>query len=212
MNIYLVRHGETESNKNNIHQNNQVKLTAKGLSEARLLGERIAKLKVDKILTSPVLRARDTAEIISDRSKISFEINDLLRELKKPSEIEGKAHNEPVAIEIKKALRKNYHQANWHYSDEESFFDFKSRILVLIDQLLKSKSETVLIVTHSAVIKMFVALAIYGDSLTSDLFLPIYDRLSITNTGISYCTHELGKGWKVNCFNDVNHLSEYKTT
>jgi len=212
MKVYIVRHGETESNLNRIHQSDSAKLTKRGLEEAKLLSERVAGFKVDKILTSPILRAINTAEVISEMSKVSFEVNDLLKELKKPSEIEGKSHSESVAIEIKETLRENYHQADWHYSDEESFLDFKKRILILSEQLLKSKYESTLIVTHSAVIKMFVSLAIYGDSLTSEIFLPIYDHLSITNTGITYCTYELEKGWKVNCFNDVNHLSEYTTT
>ena len=195
--------------KNKVHQDTQGELTLRGLDEAKLLGGRVASLEIDKILSSPILRAKHTAEIISDMSKVPFEVNDLLRELKKPTEIEGKAHSEPETIEIKQILRENYHRSDWHYSDEESFLDFKNRIDKLSKQLIERKSKNLLIVTHSAVIKMFVALSIYGDTLTSDLFLPMYDHLSIANTGISYFAYDREKGWRVNCFNDVSHISEY---
>lgn len=131
MKVYLVRHGETESNKNKVHQDTQVELTLRGLDEAKLLGGRVTNIEIDKILSSPILRAKHTAEIISDISKDPFEVNDLLRELKKPTEIEGKTHTESVAIKIKKVLRENYHRSDWHYSDEESFLDFKDRIIAL---------------------------------------------------------------------------------
>jgi len=64
--IYLVRHGQTEWSVTGQHTGlSDIPLTAQGEENARRLGERLAKIKepIQLVLTSPVQRARRTAEL-----------------------------------------------------------------------------------------------------------------------------------------------------
>jgi broad specificity phosphatase PhoE len=62
--VFLVRHGETEWSASGKHTSRtDVELTPKGEQAARALGERLAGREFALVLTSPMRRARDTAEL-----------------------------------------------------------------------------------------------------------------------------------------------------
>ena len=62
--IYLARHGETEWALNGRHTGRtDIPLTAKGESDARKIGSRLAALSFSRVFCSPLLRARRTAEL-----------------------------------------------------------------------------------------------------------------------------------------------------
>ena len=85
MNLYLVRHGQTDFNKGEIIQGiSDIPLNGTGIQQARALAPKIKDLEFDAYYVSPLLRARQTAEIITD-GKADFQINNLLREI-------GRAH------------------------------------------------------------------------------------------------------------------------
>ncbi len=63
MHIYIIRHGETYGNLNG-DGFAETDLTSKGEEQARLLGERFKDKKIDKIYTSPLVRAVKTAKEI----------------------------------------------------------------------------------------------------------------------------------------------------
>ncbi len=69
LNIYLARHGQDEDNARGIlNGRRDMPLTEVGISQARELAEKVkaAGLKFDKIFSSPLQRAYQTAEIIAD--------------------------------------------------------------------------------------------------------------------------------------------------
>jgi probable phosphoglycerate mutase len=62
--VYLARHGETEWSLNGRHTGRtDIPLTAKGEGDARKIGTRLAGLTFARVLSSPLLRARRTAEL-----------------------------------------------------------------------------------------------------------------------------------------------------
>lgn len=62
--IYLARHGETEWSKSGQHTGRtDLPLTGPGEESARKLGERLKGIKFDHLFTSPLSRARRTAEL-----------------------------------------------------------------------------------------------------------------------------------------------------
>ena len=89
MNIYLVRHGQSEGNLKKFHQGADVPLSKNGKVQAKILAQRFKKIPVDSIYSSPYIRAKQTAEFISKELKLPIEYWDILRERKRPSEIEG---------------------------------------------------------------------------------------------------------------------------
>jgi broad specificity phosphatase PhoE len=62
--IHLARHGETEWALNGRHTGRtDIPLTAKGEADAAKIGTRLRGLEFDKVLSSPLLRAKRTAEL-----------------------------------------------------------------------------------------------------------------------------------------------------
>ncbi len=86
MTILLVRHGETEWNRERRHQGRfDSPLTARGIAQARAIGallRRLPEATSAPIVASPQTRARHTAEIIRDelRGSGALCIDDRLRE------------------------------------------------------------------------------------------------------------------------------------
>jgi probable phosphoglycerate mutase len=62
--VYLARHGETEWSKSGQHTGRtDIPLTAKGEADARKIGTRLAGIGFARVFTSPLGRARRTAEL-----------------------------------------------------------------------------------------------------------------------------------------------------
>lgn len=82
-NLILVRHGESVTNVLNIVSDDADKnpLTEKGMEQARRAAEELKKLKIDGIVSSPILRAKQTAEIISKLLRLEYSVDDRLREI-----------------------------------------------------------------------------------------------------------------------------------
>ncbi len=67
--VYLVRHGETAWTISRQHTGRtDIPLTERGEREAREVGARLTALRFDRILSSPLQRARRTAELAMPRS------------------------------------------------------------------------------------------------------------------------------------------------
>ena len=64
MKLYLMRHGESESNVRDLFSGcrGDVRLTDRGIEQARELGEKLRGIKFDKIFASSLVRAQMTCE------------------------------------------------------------------------------------------------------------------------------------------------------
>ena len=68
MKLYVARHGETQWNaENKICGRTDIPLNERGMEQAKLLAERMANEKVDLIIASTMIRARQTAAAVSDK-------------------------------------------------------------------------------------------------------------------------------------------------
>ena len=66
MNVYIVRHGETQSNLDKRFQGSlPVPLTPAGEEQAKRLGAWLRRAEIDGVVSSPALRAVQTAEILA---------------------------------------------------------------------------------------------------------------------------------------------------
>ncbi len=80
--IFLIRHGESEANVKEVLSDSLegYPLTEKGKDEIRRISLQLKGIKFDKIISSPVLRARESADIISKVTGIRIEVDERLRE------------------------------------------------------------------------------------------------------------------------------------
>ncbi len=74
MRVYLIRHAEADSGE----PDDLRPLTPAGREAARALGEKLARERLDAVLTSPLLRARETAGAIAKACGLEVQADDRL--------------------------------------------------------------------------------------------------------------------------------------
>jgi len=96
--IYLIRHGKKEKLKKN------PSLTKLGLKQAQKTAEYFKSIKINKIYSSPLIRAVQTSEVISKYLKLDFEINNLLKERFNWGDIDNQTFSEFMDMWEKSSL------------------------------------------------------------------------------------------------------------
>lgn len=82
MEIYLIRHGQTEWNAvRKLQGNIDIPLNDIGREMAVATGKSMKEIKFDRIYVSPLSRARETAELICGERDIELIVDEQLREL-----------------------------------------------------------------------------------------------------------------------------------
>jgi broad specificity phosphatase PhoE len=183
--VILVRHGQTDENvSGRISGQGPVPLNARGQEQARVVAEALAPLGVNYIFSSPLVRARQTAEFLAARLQQSIEEIPDLREVGY-GDWEGKTFNEmrthPVAHQV-------FHDPmNATFPNGESLLEVQQRGIRVIESVRNTYPQAIVtIVSHGDVIR--TALAHY-------LGMPFneYRRLDLDNGAISVL--ELFDGW-----------------
>ena len=80
--LIMIRHGESTANVQRIisHDHGSYPLTEKGRAQASLISEELMGLRLEEIYSSPILRARETADIIASKLGCNVVIDDRIRE------------------------------------------------------------------------------------------------------------------------------------
>lgn len=80
--IYFVRHGESTANLLNEFSNcgENHPLTAKGIQQAQVLADSLSGERISSIFSSPVLRARQSAQILAEALRVPLDFGEALRE------------------------------------------------------------------------------------------------------------------------------------
>lgn len=207
MNVYFVRHAESEGNSKERHQGPDAPLSEEGKNQAKFVAGRLKDLKIDVIYASPYLRTKQTAEIIAKELKLPIEYWEEIRERKRPSEAEGLKYDDPKASEIYEITRKNQIKADWKYSDDESFNDLLKRAKNVEEHLLKHhKDQNVLCISHIGIMIMMVLQIILQDKLLPEVFWQFYYHSRQDNTGITHLEFTDKYGWRLLTWNDTTHL------
>ncbi len=141
MNIYIVRHGQTDYNVNGRYGGRiDVPLNKIGISEAYNVKEKLNGIKFDKVYSSPLSRAYDTARIITDCDIIKDE-----RIIERSNgELEGKLKSEISELP-------DFNNPNEKRYNIESITNFRKRINSFLDDIINCDAENILIVTHAGV-------------------------------------------------------------
>lgn len=149
MKVYIVRHGEVPHNALKVYNNENEDLNEKGIIQANQLKEKINNLQYDVIISSPLIRAKHTAEIINVKNK-DILIDNRLEE-RNPGDLNGK----PISY----TNREEYWDFNYkiQYGTSENMKLFFTRIFNFLDDLKYKNYNSVLIVAHSGVSKAFSA-------------------------------------------------------
>ena len=148
MKLYAARHGETQWNAlNKICGRTDVPLNERGLEQARQLAEKMAELDIDVILASPMLRAQQTAAVISARIGVPVLTDGRLIE-QNFGIYEGQDRATPEYLANKRMFA-------YRYPGGESQMDVAFRVYGLIEELkCKYPGQNVLLVCHGGVCRV----------------------------------------------------------
>lgn len=136
MNLYLARHGETDWNKQKLLMGQiDIPLNQTGEKQAELLRDKLKSVNFDLCYSSPLKRARKTAEIIC-KNHCEIIDDDLLKE-----KFAGK--NEGKLIQ----------NVNWQDPSMETDEKTKQRAKKFFEKIKNLDKENVLVVSHSGFLK-----------------------------------------------------------
>jgi len=160
MKIFVVRHGETDSNKAKKLMGQRIDelLNSNGIKQAEELADKLIDNNFDVIFSSPLKRALQTAEIIAGKINVSVYARDGLLERDFGS-MSGKSWDEMIEkVESDNFnLKKIDFEQKYDYRPYggECSLDVKKRLFNFFDEL-KSKyyDKKVLIITHGGILKL----------------------------------------------------------
>ena len=144
--VYFVRHGETWWNvENKICGATDIALTPLGHEQAVRTGKAIvdAGISFDAIISSPLIRALETAKHIGEITGKPVRVDERLTE-----QNFGKYESTPRNGE--EFLRSKEHFAD-RYGDGESMLHLAQRVYNLLDEIKADRSATYLLVAHNGI-------------------------------------------------------------
>lgn len=165
MRVIFVRHGESEANLLNEFSNRGLKhgLTERGRAQAIALARALANVPVSRILSSPLLRALQTAEILADALHVPYEIVDALREYD-CGVLEGRS--DPASwAKYQRVLDDWIIHQRWeaHIEGGESFIEVRERFVPFIEHLMDvygDSSQGLVLVGHGGLYRCMLPLVL----------------------------------------------------
>ena len=196
--IILIRHGETVWNSQQRMQgHSNSDLSSVGQAQIQALGQWMKNVPFDLIYSSDSLRAKQTAEAITQFSGHELQFDQRLRE-KNLGVFEGLTSEE--ARERHPEVFRLFKTAGSKYviDEGESTQQLQDRALEIVDEIrIKHPEEHVLLVTHGGFIRV-----VMKHSLGLSLETPT--RFLIRNTGVFRLVWE--DKWIVSQMGGVSHL------
>lgn len=147
MKIYLVRHGQTNSNLNGVFNTLDEDINENGIKQAEELREKIRDLDYEVVYCSPLKRTIHTANIVNVQNK-SVIYDERLVE-RKFLRLAGK----PLET-VDREEYWNYY-SDKKFENEESVKELFERVHGFLEELKTKSHKSVLIVAHSGVSKAF---------------------------------------------------------
>lgn len=181
---YFVRHGESETNVSGDFPNDDLKsphLTLKGKEQAAEAAEMLSKVDINAIISSPMPRTLETAEIISKKTGISVLVDSRLREVEL-----GTLKGKPTAEVFKSDPEwfNEYFDEN-HRHGIEKYEKIQDRMILSIRDAYKKGFKSAVFVSHLEPIRSIIAIAmgIGGQTVR---------KIKIYNASISVLKYETG--------------------
>jgi isoleucyl-tRNA synthetase len=158
-NFFLLRHGESEKNIKHVFASglDTYPLTGQGRRQAAQAARRLRRQKIDLIVSSEILRAKETAEIVAQDLGAELIFDRRLNELK-AGEFEGRADNDALAKENLQRWQNDY---SWPYPGGESAGQVLFRMQEVYRELnSKYENKNILLVSHEDTLRALLGWAL----------------------------------------------------
>jgi broad specificity phosphatase PhoE len=194
--VWLLRHGESLSNaapdRIALPEPEGDRLTARGELQAEAAAERIVDLDVDRIVTSPLGRARQTAAVVGKYVGREPDIWDWTHELREPSDYPSLPRREQELQRWSNRMSGS-DDPEHAVGDGESFADLLRRVERTRAQLVADDVDRTLLVGHGIFCRFMFALTLLGDEF-APRHAPWLWRIGSLNCGLSTFDHVIASG------------------
>lgn len=208
--VYLIRHGKTQWNLESRYQgaNGDSPLLKDSYREIELLASSLQRIPFEHAYTSPLKRARVTAQALLNHlnPEIPLTIDSRLKEFNL-GKMEG-MHFEDVAAKWPEVL-KNFRHHPDKYDESlvegESFLEVIARFRAAIEEYCRQYSNgNILVISHGAALNAAIN-ALIGTPLAH-----LKDRGGLSNTSTTILTTNDDRHFELEKWNDTSYLHKSK--
>jgi broad specificity phosphatase PhoE len=199
--IYLIRHGETESNRRGIFRGRlDIPLSETGKKQSESIREYFKDIDIEIVFSSPLTRALETAETAFGQKLI----------IKKEELINNLDLGDWSGVE-KESIRKNFPEKwkIWKKSPEkikfpngETLKDVYQRAELFLNKISKISKENIAVVSHRSVIKIILSAAL---GIKENYFW----KFHLDNASISTLIDSEDRGFTLYNLNYTSHLNSF---
>lgn len=198
--IYLVRHGETAANKEDIFRGrSEIPLSENGKEQAECLRRYFADIPVTEVLYSPLTRARQTAELgfpevprAPLETVINIDVGSWTGRPKKQIQAE-----DPKRWDMWLSAPESL-----DFPDGETLGDVRARAGLFVKSVVREQKTDLVVVSHRSVIKVILSLVL---GIEQNYFW----RFHLDNGSVSLLLHDEQRGWTLAKLNDTRHLKNF---
>ena len=183
--IYLVRHGQSLDDDSIVFQSFDSGLSPLGKSQVKKIAKELGNVEIDCIISSPVQRAKESAEIIKNKINVDIEYSGLFIESYRPKSVDGKHRNDEKARATQKDWKKTlYTTDDSRVEGAENYNDVVARAKRALEYLEKRSESNIVVVTHGFFIRTMIAYAMFGDGLMPDILKTFQNYTQISNASV----------------------------
>lgn len=208
--VYLIRHGKTQWNLESRYQgaNGDSPLLKDSYREIELLASSLQRIPFEHAYTSPLKRARVTAQALLNHlnPEIPLTIDSRLKEFNL-GKMEG-MHFEDVAAKWPEVL-KNFRHHPDKYDESlvegESFLEVIARFRAAIEEYCRQyPNGNILVISHGAALNAAI------NALIRTPLAHLKDRGGLSNTSTTILTTNDGRHFELEKWNDTSYLHKSK--
>ncbi len=177
--IIFLRHGQAKNNTDRIlaGRTEGIPLTDTGIKQAEHTAELLQHMNISAVYSSPIQRAKHTAEIAGNHNSIDIQIDERLIELDM-GKFTGMPYDEIINSHGNVFMKFYNGELEIAHNGVETFSDVKKRVLSIVDHVIKNHpDENVVLVTHMDPIKAMLSTIV--DLSATNLFELIIANASL---------------------------------
>ena len=177
--IIFLRHGQAKNNTDRIlaGRTEGIPLTETGIKQAEHTAEFLQHMNISAVYSSPIQRAKHTAEIVGKHNSLDVTIDERLIELDM-GKFTGMPYDEIINSHGNVFMKFYNGELEIAHNGVETFSDVKKRVLGIVDHVIENHpDENVVLVTHMDPIKAMLSTIV--DLSATNLFELIIANASL---------------------------------
>lgn len=193
MRLLFLRHAESHSNAHPeavaLPEERGDRLTSRGWEQARAAARGLRELQPARLITSPMRRARETAEVLADELGLAAEVNEAIHELREAPEYLELPPEEQKLRRWSNRMAEHGHDPDHSPPGGESFNAVVARVRRFKGELERGDPHAdVLAVSHGIFLRFFLFDSLLEDRFRADDVARLW-QLRTVNCGLSVFEH-----------------------